>query len=141
MHPVAYHNPILSLKGNTMPESPRTMVIGATQKERRINLEIGKEYVIGPNSEHGGRRAILLEFVPYHPDKPDDLVARVSFSDDHRFGRVEISDLWEVGQIPEKPRDREKIQPTPQQPQPYWKSRAKKASSNPHQANTRKYRP
>ncbi|HEY3344189.1 MAG TPA: hypothetical protein VGJ97_04645 [Anaerolineaceae bacterium] len=91
-----------------MPESPMTMDIGAPHKERKINLEIGKEYVIGPSSEQVGRRATLMEVVPYHPDKPADLVARVQFSDDHRFGRVEITDLWEVGQIPEKPKNGEK---------------------------------
>ncbi len=70
-----------------------------------MELEIGKEYLIGPTSDHNGRRATLVEFVPYHPDKPEDLVARVRFSDDKRYGRVEIYDLLEIVPTPEKPKE------------------------------------
>jgi len=124
-----------------MPESPMTMVISVPQSKRRISLEIGKEYVIGPSSDHDGRRATLIEVMPYHPDKPDDLVARVKFSDDHRYGRVELDDLWEVGQIPEKPKKRENKPSLDPQPLPYQKPRFNKSSSNQRQSINRKYRP
>lgn len=68
--------------------------------QRTVVLEIGKEYILLPinerNLENRGLRCILLELVPYSPDKPDDIVARVEFCDTHRKGRVELEDLLPV---------------------------------------------
>jgi ribosome biogenesis SPOUT family RNA methylase Rps3 len=75
----------------------KTVIFGKTPDQRKVVLEIGKEYYIRPinerNAENRGRRCILLDFVPYSPDKPEDIVARVEFCDDYRKGRVELEDL------------------------------------------------
>ena len=75
----------------------RTVISGTAPDQRRVVLEIGKEYLVSPinarNIENRGRRCILLEFVPYSPDKPEDILARVKFMDSNRNGRVELEDL------------------------------------------------
>ena len=78
----------------------KTVVSGIAPDQRRVVLEIGKEYLVSPinrhNMENRGRRCILLEFVPYSPDKPEDILARVKFLDTNRNGRIELEDLIPV---------------------------------------------
>ncbi len=78
----------------------KTVISGKAPDQRKVILDIGKEYIFSPinerNMENRGRRCILLEFVPYSPDKPEDIVARVEFCDDHRKGRVELEDLISI---------------------------------------------
>ena len=83
-----------------METQTKTVISGKTPDQRKVVLEIGKEYIVSPinerSMENRGRRCILLELVPYSPDKPEDIVARVEFCDDHRKGRVELEDLISV---------------------------------------------
>lgn len=75
----------------------KTVTSGVGPRQRKVILEIGKEYIVSPinerNMENRGRRCLLLEFVPYSPDKTGDEVARVEFLDNHRRARVELEDL------------------------------------------------
>ncbi len=83
-----------------METQTKTVIAGKSPDQRRVVLDIGKEYIVSPindrNMENRGRRCILLEFVPYSPDKPEDIIARVEFCDNHRKWRVELEDLVPV---------------------------------------------
>ncbi len=78
----------------------KTVISGIAPHQRRVVLEVGKEYLVSPinarNMENRGRRCTLLEFVPYSPDKPEDILALVKFADSNRNGRVELEDLIPV---------------------------------------------
>src|SRR4030095_9221822 len=54
-------------------------------KERKITLKVGKEYVVQPlnirKKKHRDRPCILLDFVPVSEDHPRDIVAKVRFLD------------------------------------------------------------
>ncbi len=75
----------------------KTVISGMPPNQRRVVLEVGKEYLVSPinerNMQNRGRVCILLEFVPYSYDKPEDILALVKFSDNNRQGRVELEDL------------------------------------------------
>jgi hypothetical protein len=80
-----------------MATTKMTVTSGAPPRQRTVTLEVGKEYMIKPinphNRENRGRKCLLLEFVPYSYDKPDDIVAIVKFLDNLRKGRIELEDL------------------------------------------------
>jgi hypothetical protein len=75
----------------------KTVTSGVAPHQRTVVLDVGKEYLISPindrNMENRGRKCILLEFVPYSPDKLEDILALVKFCDTNRNGRVELEDL------------------------------------------------
>ena len=80
-----------------MDTTKMTVTSGVPPLQRTVTLEIGKEYLVKPinphNRDNRGRKVIILEFVPYSYDKPDDVVAVVQFLDNRRKGRIELEDL------------------------------------------------
>jgi hypothetical protein len=78
----------------------KTVISGMPPHQRTVLLEIGKEYLVSPindrNMDNRGRKCVLLEFVPYSYDKPEDILALVKFNDTRRNGRVELEDLVPV---------------------------------------------
>ena len=78
----------------------KTVISGEPPHQRKVVLEIGKEYLVSPinerNMDNRGRKCVLLEFVAYSYDKPDDILAMVQFNDNKRKGRIELEDLVSV---------------------------------------------
>ncbi|HVN56064.1 MAG TPA: hypothetical protein VMT46_17160 [Anaerolineaceae bacterium] len=78
----------------------KTVVSGLAPNQRTVILDVGKVYLVSPINERDmqnrGRTCILLEFVPYSYDKPEDILALVKFTDTNRQGRVELEDLVPV---------------------------------------------
>ena len=78
----------------------KTVVSGTAPHQRVVVLDVGKVYLVSPinerNMDNRGRTCILLEFVAYSYDKPEDILALVKFSDTNRQGRVELEDLIPV---------------------------------------------
>ena len=86
--------------GKDMDIQTKTVISGTPPFQRTVVLDVGKEYLVSPinerNMQNRGRTCILLEFVAYSYDKPEDILALVKFVDNNRQGRVELEDLVPV---------------------------------------------
>jgi len=72
-------------------------VITGIQNQRDVEIETDKEYIVQPRNsnklKNRGRHCLVLDFVPRSESYPDDLVAKVRYTDNNRIGKVELSDL------------------------------------------------
>ena len=67
------------------------------QGQRNTEIETGKEYIIQPlNSrklKNRGRHCLVLDFVPVSKSHPNDIVAKVRYTDNNRIGKAELRNL------------------------------------------------
>lgn len=71
-------------------------------KIRNIVMETGRAYRIAslryrlPKDQ--GRECVLVDIVSSSPKRPDDMVAKIRFTDDGKLGRAKLGDLLPVGE-------------------------------------------